>query len=56
MTNWMGVKEIADYLGVSKETIYRLLEKKRIPCHRVGKIWKFDPTEVDKVVKKGGLK
>ena len=56
MTNWMGVKEIADYMGVSKETIYRLLESKKIPCHRVRKIWKFDPSEVDKAIKRGVLK
>jgi len=44
---WLSVEEIATHLGISKETIYRWLEKRRIPAHRVGKLWKFRTTEVD---------
>jgi excisionase family DNA binding protein len=45
---WFNVVECAKYLGVSKETIYRLLDKKKIPSHRLGKLWKFNRTELDK--------
>ena len=48
---WMSVIEIAEHLGVSKETVYRWLEKEKIPAHRVGKLWKFKATEVDEWVK-----
>lgn len=44
---WLSVEGIADYLGVSKETIYRWLDRKKIPAHRIGKLWKFKPSEVD---------
>lgn len=44
---WLSVEEIAQYLGISKETIYRWLEKKKIPAHRIGKLWKFKASEVD---------
>lgn len=50
---WLSVEEIAAHLGVSKETVYRWLEKKTIPAHRVGKLWKFQTSEVDHWVKKG---
>jgi excisionase family DNA binding protein len=50
---WLSVEEIAQYLGVSKETIYRWLEAKTIPCHRIGKLWKFKALEVDKWVVSG---
>jgi len=55
-TNWMSVEQVAVFIGVSKETIYRLLEKKKIPSHRVGKLHRFDPQEVSKAVKRGKLK
>lgn len=48
---WLSVEEIAAHLGVSRETIYRWLEKKKIPAHRVGKLWKFQASEVDEWVR-----
>lgn len=51
---WLSVEGIAEYLGVSKETIYRWLERKKIPAHRIGKLWKFKPSEVDRWVISGG--
>ena len=51
---WFSVEDIARHLGVSKETIYRWLERKTIPAHRMGKLWKFKPSEVDEWVMKGG--
>lgn len=50
---WYSVDEISKYLGVSKESIYRWLEKGNIPAHKVGKLWKFKPSEVDQWVKNG---
>lgn len=44
---WLSVEEIAAHLGVSKETVYRWLEKEKIPAHRVGRLWKFKASEVD---------
>lgn len=51
---WYSVEEISTHLGVSKETIYRWLERKLIPAHRMGKLWKFKPSEVDNWVSSGG--
>ncbi|MBK9322969.1 MAG: helix-turn-helix domain-containing protein [Bdellovibrionaceae bacterium] len=50
---WLSVEEIG-HLGVSKETVYRWLEKKKIPPHRVGRLWKFKAREVDQWVLDGG--
>lgn len=50
---WLSVDEIAVYLGISKETVYRWLDRGSIPAHRVGKLWKFKPSEVDAWVKSG---
>lgn len=51
---WYSVEEIARHLGVSKETIYRWIEKRKIPVHRMGKLWKFKPSEVDSWIQNGG--
>lgn len=50
---WLSVEEIADHLKISKETVYRWLEKGKIPAHRVGKQWRFKLSEVDEWVKSG---
>lgn len=51
---WLSVEEIAAHLGISKETVYRWLERKKIPAHRIGKLWKFRSSEVDRWVVAGG--
>ena len=51
---WLSVEEIAKHLKISKETVYRWLERGRIPAHRVGKQWRFRIGEVDAWVQTGG--
>ena len=53
---YYSVDEIAEYLGVSNDTIYNWLEKKYLPGHRVGRLWKFKKDEVDKWVKADSVK
>lgn len=51
---WLSVEEIAAHLGVSKDTIYTWIAKKHMPAHRVGRLWKFQKSEIDDWVKAGG--
>ena len=51
---WLSVEEIASHLGMSKETIYRWVEKKKIPAHKIGRQWRFKASEVDTWVHDGG--
>ena len=51
---WLSVEEIGVHLGVSKETIYRWLEKRKMPAHRVGRLWKLKASEVDSWIRDGG--
>jgi excisionase family DNA binding protein len=50
----LSVTEICKYLGVSNDTIYKWIEKHKMPAHRMGRLWKFKKDEVDKWVKAGG--
>lgn len=50
---WLSVEEIAVHLGVKPDTIYKWLAAKKIPAHKVGRLWKFDKAEIDAWVKSG---
>ena len=48
---YLSVAEICTYLGIKRDTVYKWISKKKLPAHRVGKLWKFKISEVDKWVK-----
>lgn len=45
--NWIGLPEIAEYIGVSKDTIRNWIKRSDMPAHKVGRLWKFKKSEVD---------
>ena len=50
---WHSLEEIAEYLGVSQDTIHRWIRTKNMPAHKVGRLWKFDVSDVNAWVKSG---
>jgi excisionase family DNA binding protein len=50
---WLSVEEISQYLGVKRDTIYKWLENRQMPAHKVGRLWKFQKREIDLWVKSG---
>lgn len=50
---WSNLEEIADHLGVSKDTIRNWIKKEAIPYYRIGKQYKFRISEVDEWVESG---
>lgn len=51
---WVSVDEVASHLGVAKDSVYRWIEAKGLPAHRVGRLWKFKLSEIDEWVHAGG--
>lgn len=51
---WVSSKEISHYLGINKDTLHKWIKNEKIPCHRVGRLWKFKVSEIDEWVKNGG--
>lgn len=49
----MSVEEIAAHLGVKRDTVYKWINRKRLPAHKVGRLWKFRRQEVDDWVTSG---
>jgi excisionase family DNA binding protein len=50
---WLSVGQIAAHLGVNPDTIYKWITRKRMPAHKLGRLWKFLASEVDSWVKGG---
>ena len=51
---WVGVAEVAAHLRVAKDSIYRWVNTKDFPAHRVGRLMRFRLSEVDEWVKSTG--
>ena len=51
---WVAVEAVAEHLGVARDSVYRWIETKHLPAHRVGRLWKFKLSEVDEWVRGGG--
>ncbi len=52
---WLSVEEIADYLGVKRDTLYKWITRRALPAHKAGRLWKFQRDEVDRWVRDGGV-
>ena len=44
---WVSLEEIADHMGISKDTIRNYIKKEQIPYYRIGKQYKFKISEID---------
>lgn len=51
---WLSVDEMAEYLGISKDTVYAWVTNKGMPGYKVGRFWKFKREDVDGWVRAGG--
>lgn len=51
---WISVDQIAAHLGVTRDSIYRWIDRKGLPAHRAGRLWKFKVSDVDAWVRTGG--
>lgn len=50
---WLSVDEIAAYLGIKRDTVYKWIERKQMPAHKVGSLWKFKRDEIDDWIRNG---
>ena len=45
---WLTVKEVAQYLKLSTDLIYKLAQQGRIPASKVGAVWRFKKEKIDR--------
>lgn len=46
-SDWLNAAEASKYLGISMSNLYSMAQSKRLPAHRVGKVWRFSLSELD---------
>ena len=51
---WVGIADVAAHLRVARDSIYRWVDAKDFPAHRVGRLLRFRLSEVDEWVKTSG--
>lgn len=49
----MGVDELADYLRLSKSSVYKMLRVGKIPGRKMGKCWRFHQDSIAQWLKEG---
>ena len=49
MTNepWVLVDDLTKHLGAANDSVYRWIDHKGLPAHKIGRLWKFKLPEVD---------
>jgi excisionase family DNA binding protein len=50
---WVTLKEVAQHLQVSDETVHRWMSGRGMPAHRAGRVWRFKLSEVDAWIRSG---
>lgn len=45
----LGIREVADYLNMKEQTVYRLVQQRKIPALKIGGQWKVKSDHLDKM-------
>ena len=45
----MNIKEMADYLNMKEQTVYRLVQQRKIPALKIGGQWKAKKDHIDQM-------
>ena len=48
---WYSMNEIAEHLGISRDTVLSWIKDKNMPAHKIGRLWKFKVSEVDEWIR-----
>jgi len=44
----MDIPNLSDYLDISKSTLYKLAQEKKLPGQKVGRHWRFRKETIDR--------
>ncbi len=52
---WISVDKVVAHLGVAKDSVHRWIQAKGLPTRKLGRRWKCKLSEVDALVRTGGV-
>lgn len=52
----MTISDLAEYLQVSKSSLYKLVQQGKVPGQKVGKHWRFRRGAIDRWLDQGGVR
>lgn len=52
MPELLNLEQVAKQLGVSERTVLRLLDAKEIKGFKVGRVWRFQQSDVDEYIER----
>lgn len=52
---WLTYKEVAEHLGVAKQTVYNWASQGKIPRHKRGRVVRFRRSEIDEWMEAGRI-
>ena len=51
---WLSADDIAAHLEITKDTVYTWIAERSMPAHKVGRLWRFQASEIDEWVRRDG--
>jgi excisionase family DNA binding protein len=51
MDNVLSVRDVAIFLKINEQTVYRLARCGKIPARKIGKQWRFSRSEIEAMVR-----
>ena len=51
----LKTKELAEYLKLTKVTVYKYANQGKIPGFKIGKSWRFDQDKIDQLLERTSL-
>jgi excisionase family DNA binding protein len=45
--SWPSLEDVAKHLDVAKDSVYRWIDHRGLPAHKIGRLWKLRLSEVD---------
>lgn len=50
---WVSAENVVENQSIAKDSVYRWIETRGLPAHRIVRLWKFKISEIDQCVREG---